>query len=189
MSDIDGDSTMHSSPSDVEDMDEEEEELPTAQDAPATPTGGIAPQHPHAFVPPSSEISPPNSQHGPARQNAFTSTSRNDGMPEGSPSAMALNANGKRAIVEGKNEAATKASKPIGRSSSGYEWSRPEDEPGWTWMNRKAAEEYYRAMDQIVDKEYMIKSELSRSSCGDIFLTRSKTNTAMCAKRDNEHRT
>jgi hypothetical protein len=42
---------------------------------------------------------------------------------------------------------------------SGYSWSRAEDEPGYTWMNKKAHDEYGRAWDSMVHKDHMVRSE------------------------------
>lgn len=39
---------------------------------------------------------------------------------------------------------------------SGYSWIRDEDAPGFGWKNKKATDDYMRAMDQIIDKDRMI---------------------------------
>ena len=44
--------------------------------------------------------------------------------------------------------------------SSGYQWSRAEDEPGYAWMNKKALDEFHRAAEALVHKEHMVKGEL-----------------------------
>jgi len=40
--------------------------------------------------------------------------------------------------------------------STGYRWSRDEDAPGYGWKNKKAIEDYHRALDQLVDKDNII---------------------------------
>lgn len=41
----------------------------------------------------------------------------------------------------------------------GYSWSRAEDEPGYSWMNKKAQDEYTRAWEGLQHKDVMVKSE------------------------------
>jgi len=48
---------------------------------------------------------------------------------------------------------------------TGYTWSRDEDAPGYAWKNKKAQEEYARAMDQIQDKDKMIKRKSKLLPC------------------------
>lgn len=48
---------------------------------------------------------------------------------------------------------------------TGYTWSRDEDAPGYAWKNKKAQEEFARAMDQIQDKDRMIKRKLTMLRC------------------------
>lgn len=36
---------------------------------------------------------------------------------------------------------------------SGYRWDREEDAPGYAWLNKKAVEEYSRALDGMVGRE------------------------------------
>lgn len=47
---------------------------------------------------------------------------------------------------------------------SGYTWSRAEDEPGYSWQNKKAMDEANRAWDSLQHKESMIKSECYNTS-------------------------
>jgi hypothetical protein len=134
-SDRDGDSTMHSS------ADEDEmfpdEALPNN---PATPMNASIQNL--ATAP---ELSPPNSQGGPAN------VSR-----EPSALSSAVNANGKRPLslaqtapVQGTHT----------DSETGYSWSRPEDQPGWDWKNTRAREDESRAVDVMVDLGSQIRSK------------------------------
>lgn len=43
--------------------------------------------------------------------------------------------------------------------TSGYAWSKVEDEPGYTWTNKKAQDECKRATDSMVHKDYMIRGK------------------------------
>lgn len=42
----------------------------------------------------------------------------------------------------------------------GYTWTRAEDEPGYSWLNKKATDEYTRAWEALQHKDAMVKSEL-----------------------------
>lgn len=44
--------------------------------------------------------------------------------------------------------------------ASGYKWTKPEDAPGYGWYNKKASEEYSRAVELLVHKEHMVKGWL-----------------------------
>ncbi|KAF1915093.1 hypothetical protein BDU57DRAFT_517892 [Ampelomyces quisqualis] len=135
MSDNDGDSTMHSS------ADEDEmfpdEALPNN---PATPMhASIA----HLAAP--SELSPPNSQGGPSIVPRDTTTL-----------SSTVNANGKRPLSlaqSASNLSANTHTDP----ETGYSWTKPEDQPGWEWKNKRAREEENRALDSIVDLGAQIK--------------------------------
>ena len=48
-------------------------------------------------------------------------------------------------------------------ASSGYTWSKAEDEPGWAWKNRRAVEEANRAWEGLLMKDLAIGSECLRS--------------------------
>lgn len=70
------------------------------------------------------------------------------------------NANGKRTLAAaedgvgaGGGSGAEQSAQAVGQQG------RVEDEPGYAWRNKKAQEEYARAMDQIVDKVRMIGSK------------------------------
>ncbi|OCK85947.1 hypothetical protein K432DRAFT_377197 [Lepidopterella palustris CBS 459.81] len=142
---------MHSSP----ELDDNDEMFPDEADGPSTPTNAIA-----GFAIPSSDLSPPDSQ-GPAH---LGGGSRDDPFVfAGSPST--LNANGKRMYPVAATGMSTSAGMPTSvqaqtgqyvHKPTGYTWDKPEDEPGYSWLNKKAVEEYSRAMDQIVDKGSMI---------------------------------
>lgn len=43
--------------------------------------------------------------------------------------------------------------------SSGYKWSAKEDEPGYSWGSKKAQDEYKRAADQMVHKDFGVRCE------------------------------
>jgi hypothetical protein len=45
-------------------------------------------------------------------------------------------------------------------ASSGYRWTRAEDEPGYAWLNKKAADEMNRAVDSLAHKDIAVKGEL-----------------------------
>ncbi|KAH7559547.1 hypothetical protein BM1_04484 [Bipolaris maydis] len=131
-SDRDGDSTMHSSPRNASDDEMfPDEALPNN---PATPH--------NANLAAVNEISPPNSQ----------SQTRE---------TLGVNSNGKRPLSGGTLQSS--ATNTLGTSGThtdpetGYQWSRQEDQPGYEWMNTRAREEENRALDNIVDKGYMIK--------------------------------
>ncbi|KAF2706784.1 hypothetical protein K504DRAFT_493141 [Pleomassaria siparia CBS 279.74] len=149
MSDVDGDSNMNSSP----ELDAEDEMFPTEAAGPSTP------RHAAAYstgINQSSELSPPNSQ-GPtlARDDSFSATF------SGSPSA--LNANGKR-VYGTVPTSSSSGPAPVDNSNihedkeTGYQWSKPEEQPGWEWKNSRVKEEEIRALELIVDKSHMIRT-------------------------------
>ena len=49
-------------------------------------------------------------------------------------------------------------------ANSGYQYSKIEDEPGYSWMNKKAQDEFTRAWDGMQHKEHMVKREFMQSS-------------------------
>ncbi|EOA82264.1 hypothetical protein ACJQWK_05538 [Exserohilum turcicum] len=132
MSDRDGDSTMHSSPRNGSD----DEMFPDE----ALPNEPVTPHNAHlAGV---NDISPPNSQSQTREM-------------------LGVNSNGKRPLSGGAMQSS--ATSTVGASGThhdaetGYQWSKQEDQPGFEWMNTRAREEENRALDNIVDKGYMIK--------------------------------
>jgi hypothetical protein len=145
--DNEGDSTMHSS------ADEDEmfpdEALPNN---PATPMNASIQNL--AAAP---ELSPPNSQGGPAN------------LPrEPSTLSSAVNANGKRPL----SLAQTASTMPQGThtdSDTGYSWSRQEEQPGWEWKNTRAREDESRALDAMVDLGSQIKSMCHLGGARSIF--------------------
>ncbi|KAF2018768.1 hypothetical protein BU24DRAFT_447401 [Aaosphaeria arxii CBS 175.79] len=144
MSDIDGDSTMHSSP-ELEAIEDDDNMFPDEQDGPSTPRNTAS-----ALAGRDSELSPPDSQ-GPANlplegnlPAAFSATPSN------------LNANGKR-VHSSAAPSATGDQVHID-PDTGYQWVKQEDQPGWDWKNSRAREEELRALDTILDKGGMIKT-------------------------------
>lgn len=45
-------------------------------------------------------------------------------------------------------------------ASSGYTYSRPEDEPGYAWLNKKTQDEITRALEGLQHKDCMLQSML-----------------------------
>lgn len=145
-SDIDGDSAMHSSP-DV-DLAANDDEMFPDEAQPATPRNAAS-----YALDPSADLSPPNSQ-GPAtlpREGSIAATI-----------ASGVNANGKRPLSGGATTSASTGTTGTHQDAdTGYQWSKLEDQPGYEWKNTRAREEEARALDQIVDRGYQIKSEFS----------------------------
>jgi hypothetical protein len=93
-------------------------------------------------------------------------------MPTAASGAHLANSNGKRphgALLNGGEEDEVVETMPnTGRSNlpvqthagSGYRWSRPEDEPGYAWNNKKAVDEMSRALDGLVHKDLAVRGEL-----------------------------
>nr|POE47674.1 hypothetical protein CFP56_01005 [Quercus suber] len=143
--DHDGDSQMLSSPSDTSDN---EVATPQSQ-VPPTSSGNI--------------LSPPDSQHRETRST----------MSESAHGASIANSNGKRPLQTISNgldddlnsQDLAKApgtervlEHPAKMVSSGYSWTRAEDEPGWSWLNKKAIDEHHRAYDSLLHREINIGS-------------------------------
>jgi hypothetical protein len=133
-------------------------------ESPTTPPANI--------LPPSSELSPPNSQ-GPIPSRMHNTEPIPFSPLSGNSAKMApshaLNANGKRNWKENGGKGVLKGEgKTVGcggqegeqhvQQETGYTWTRDEDAPGYAWMNAKSREDAQRAYGQIVDKERMIKS-------------------------------
>ncbi|KAF9740865.1 hypothetical protein PMIN01_00404 [Paraphaeosphaeria minitans] len=150
--DVDGDSTMHSSP----ELDADDDDLfPGDGDGPSTPRNAAS-----YALGPASELSPPNSQGR---------------LPEESLSALAggapsmINANGKRAHPSSVANAAPASGSGSGDkksksgpvqtdSATGYQWSSQDEAPGYEWKSNRAREEEARALEAVVDKGSMIKT-------------------------------
>lgn len=151
MSDADGDSTMHSSPS----LPEDDEMFPD-EALPHTPAlaGSTHTIHNSTIA---SDLSPPNSQ---------TTQQQSSSLAHG------VNENGKRPLsLAGQQNAGGSASSGVGSSSltgsgsgvhtdaeTGYTWSKSEDQPGYEWKNTRAREEENRALETIIDKGLQIKT-------------------------------
>ncbi|KAF1840804.1 uncharacterized protein K460DRAFT_370782 [Cucurbitaria berberidis CBS 394.84] len=139
MSDVDGDSTMHSSPSlngnDDDEMfpDEALSHNPNPNPDPSTP------HHPSINLA-SRELSPPNSQSQPRDPASLT---------------LGVNANGKRPLSQAQTAGMLGGSHQD--AETGYQWSKQEEQPGYEWKNTRAREDEARALESIVDKGSQIK--------------------------------
>lgn len=60
-------------------------------------------------------------------------------------------------VVSGSSSSIT----PQVHEASGYQWTRAEDAPGYSWSNKKAQDEYNRAWDGLVHKDLVDKSKNS----------------------------
>ena len=138
---------MASSPDvEFETTEIDDEMFPEASlDAPAPTTPRLTSSH----LPPVTELSPPNSQSRGAQATAGNARAQ-----------AALEIVGGAGVLNGVGSATNLRSGGAGPvkvdESTGYQWIRPEDEPGYAWKNRKAQEEAVKALDQIVDKEKMV---------------------------------
>lgn len=124
------------------------------------------------------EMSPPNSQGVP--------------LPTTVPGLSGANANGKRPlstidsngeaihtipVLRGGGQSGSTHAEPAAvmtHPASGYSWSKPEDEPGYLWKNKRAVEDANRAWDSVVLKEKRIGSKCdtqSGHSCSEYSLT------------------
>jgi len=105
-----------------------------------------------------SDLSPPNSQGVPLPVD----------MPAVAPSASGANMNGKRPISSidhsqeslggGVSLSATIPTDASIRATTTYQYTQPEDAPGYAWKNKKAQDDYNRAWDSLVDKNRRIGS-------------------------------
>lgn len=110
------------------------------------------------------ELSPPNSQGAP-----LSLSTSNIAVPRGA------NANGKRPLSTVDNNGDARAAVPALRGGdavpeppmpvkthapSGYSWTKAEDEPGWSWKNKRFQEDANRAWESLVLKDRRIGSEL-----------------------------
>jgi hypothetical protein len=140
MADAEGDSTMHSSP----ELGADDEMFPD-EAGPSTPRNAAT----HALDP-ASELSPPNSQ-GPS------TLPRDDNFSAALSGSPSLNQNGKRVLAP----VSTGQSQSLHTDpETGYQWSKPEEQPGWEWKNNRAREDEARSLDQITEKGAMIRSKL-----------------------------
>jgi hypothetical protein len=129
-SDIDGDSTMHSSA-------DEDEMFPDE----ALPNNPATPMNTSIQNLAAPELSPPNSQ-GPALPRDTSTLS------------STVNANGKRPLSLAQTAAGSHTD-----PETKYSWSKQEDAPGYEWKNTRAREDESRALDAIVDQGAQIKRE------------------------------
>ncbi|KAF2034952.1 hypothetical protein EK21DRAFT_55671 [Setomelanomma holmii] len=129
-SDIDGDSTMHSSA-------DEDEMFPDE----ALPNNPATPMNASIQNLAAPDLSPPNSQ-GPALPRDTSTLS------------STVNANGKRPLSLAQTAAGSHTD-----PDTGYSWSRQEDAPGYEWKNTRAREDESRALDAIVDQGSQIKRQ------------------------------
>ncbi|KAM0722965.1 hypothetical protein Q7P37_001163 [Cladosporium fusiforme] len=93
--------------------------------------------------------------------------STNNIMPTAASGAYIANSNGKRphgALTNGGEEDEVEnmpnagSNKPVKtHNASGYRWARAEDEPGYSWSNKKAFDEMNKAWDNLVHKDAMVK--------------------------------
>ncbi|KAI5275676.1 hypothetical protein E4T47_01378 [Aureobasidium subglaciale] len=104
-----------------------------------------------------SDLSPPNSQGGPLPLD----------MPTVAPSASGANMNGKRPISSidpsqdlngGVSLSAHIPTDAQVRANAAtiYQYTKPEDAPGYAWKNKKAQDEFNRAWESLVDKNRVI---------------------------------
>lgn len=123
--------------------------------SPSTTPSSADPTTPPAFqgpAPSSSNLSPPDSQH---RQSKMANA--NGKRPLNTISTEAEGDNELEWVPAGPQAAKAKQEFPLKtHASSGYTWRRPEDEPGWSWANKKAVDEANRAWDVVVHKDAMV---------------------------------
>lgn len=135
-SDIDADSTMHSS---------DDEMFPDE----ALPNNPSTPLNASLQTLAASELSPPNSQGGPS-----------NGLRDTSSLSSAVNANGKRPLSLVQSGGTKTAAKEAHTDAeTGYSWTKQEDQPGYEWKNSRAREDESRALDNIIDQGAQIKGD------------------------------
>ncbi|KAA6410840.1 MAG: hypothetical protein FRX48_05150 [Lasallia pustulata] len=131
MSDADGDSQMRSSSS--SDADDTEIMFPTANDPPT-------PQSNPRLVPfPTSELSPPTSQDPP---------DQNGG---GLPPEDLMDLSGGQDLLNRIGMDEDLVARGAGLKDEDMR------QAGWAWNNKKARDEYARAMEQVVDKGFNLR--------------------------------
>ncbi|KJY01554.1 hypothetical protein TI39_contig287g00026 [Zymoseptoria brevis] len=95
-----------------------------------------------------------------------------DSQPRNASGSSIANSNGKRPIqtimngMDDQEELAAMVNSKARQEfptrthkETGYSWSRAEDEPGHTWTNKKAHDEYNRAWDNMVHKDNAIRNK------------------------------
>ena len=149
--DVDGDSQMRSSSSDEE---ESEPLFPSAND----PTNAQTQAQATVFMP---ELSPPTSQD-PPDENGWSGFQDDDMDLTGNSAPTDKNV--PKHVNPEELFLSVASSKPQARE--GYETrEEAEHEPGYAWKNPKAREEYSRAMEQVVDKDFSLRTIRSGSGC------------------------
>jgi len=112
-----------------------------------------------------SELSPPNSQGGPIPQASINPSAPRGANVNGKRPLSTVDNNGDRMPVLPGNrtgESLQKESegpKVHTHALSGYTWSRQEDEPGWSWKNKRAVEEANRAWESLVLKDKRVGNQ------------------------------
>jgi hypothetical protein len=122
--------------------------FPDEGDGPSTPRNAAS-----FALDPASELSPPNSQ---GHSNLTRDDNPSAAAISGSPS---LNVNGKRVLAS--TPAATAGENVHTDPETGYQWSKQEEQPGWEWKSTRAREDESRALEQIIDRQSMIKSRFA----------------------------
>ncbi|KAL9092280.1 MAG: hypothetical protein Q9165_004454 [Trypethelium subeluteriae] len=165
--DPDGDSHMASSPE--PDLDPDDDMFPESNLDPPAPS---TPRQSASYLPTASELSPPNSQSRNLGTGATTSLGITTAqvvldMAGASGSTNGVGTSGSTTNPRTGGSTAVAAGQVKVHEPTGYQWVRPEDEPGYAWKNRKAQEEALKALDQVVDKERMIGAKF-----GDLLMER-----------------
>lgn len=138
---------MHSSPSNDDDEMFPDEAIPNnSTHNPSTPH--------HPALDSTADLSPPNSQ-SQSQQAQSHSQTRDPSNP-----TTGVNANGKRPLSAAQNVAASMlgGGGTHQDAETGYQWSRPEDQPGFEWKNNRAREDELRALDVIIHLGRQIKT-------------------------------
>lgn len=152
MADQDGDSQMISSPS-----SSDREATPKTSNA-AQLTSPPDSQHRNTAMPTSASGSAIANANGKRPLNTIS-----NGVDEGDDLVVmqtaGLNgAGGAASATGGGGKGVAKQEFPTRtHERSGYQWNRAEDEPGYAWMNKKALDEYHRALDGLVHKDHVIR--------------------------------
>ncbi|KAI9700186.1 MAG: hypothetical protein M1820_006854 [Bogoriella megaspora] len=164
--DADGDSHMASSPELEPEAAADDDEMfvePTL-DTSATPSTPRQTAH----LPPTNELSPPNSSHRVSHHPQPSKTLPGQGILDFSSSSSSTGFG-----IRNSSNTVSKLGPPMNKGEvrvhepSGYKWTRLEDEPGYAWKNRKAQEEHNKALESIVGKEAMVGMRY-----GDLLLER-----------------
>ena len=137
--DPDGDSHMHSSSSDEADSDAM---FPAENEPPGT-------------APLTQSTTFQSSMHPEAHQTFPEAVTSTPPQSQDLEEAMDMGTSDDRAVENGADHAASRESGP-GRGSSFAKGTETDREPGAAWKNKKAMEDYQRAMAQIEDKDFSL---------------------------------